>query len=92
MENRKSLNYDELNYECRDAVELYEMNGRWYDDIRETILAMKNPKEIVLSCLIDSLAEYYHAMEKAKETLVNYGFTNQDINYLTLQYVEKCND
>lgn len=47
MENRKSLNYDELNYECRDAVELYEMNGRWYDDIRETILAMKNPKEIV---------------------------------------------
>lgn len=53
---------------------------------------MKNPKEIVLSCLIDNLAEYYHAMEKAKETLMNYGFTNQDINHLTLQYVEKYSD
>lgn len=90
MENRKSLNYDELNYECRDAVELYEMNGRWYDDIRETILGIKNPKEIVLSCLIDNLAEYYHAMEKAKETLLEYGFTSRDITNLTFQYIEKC--
>lgn len=43
--------YDELEFKYKDAIEQYDLNSAWANDIRETILSLKDPKEIVLSCL-----------------------------------------
>ena len=44
--------FDELEFKYKDAIEQYDLNSAWANDIRETILSLKDPKEIVLSCLL----------------------------------------
>ena len=45
--------YDELEHRYKLEIEAYEINSEWVDDIKNTILRLKNPKEIVLDCLLD---------------------------------------
>lgn len=83
------MNYDELEFKYKSAIETYELNYEWADDVKTTILTLKNPKEIVLDCLIDKFAEYYHEMMCAKTTLLNNGFNENDIFLLSGQYYNK---
>lgn len=84
------MNYDELDYKYKTAIEQYELNSEWAEDVKTTILTLKNPKEIVLDCLIDKFAEYYHEMMCAETTLLHNGFSKKDIFLLSGQYYDKC--
>ena len=41
------MNYDELEFKYKTAIEQYELNSEWAEDVKTTILTLKNPKEIV---------------------------------------------
>lgn len=81
--------FDELEFKYKDAIEQYDLNSAWANDIRETILSLKNPKEIVLSCLIDQYGEFYYEMMRAKKVLLNKGFGEDDIRRLCFEYYDK---
>lgn len=83
------MNYDEVDYKYKTEIEAYELNGEWADDIKTTILNLKNPKETALDCLVDKFGEYYHEMMRAKSVLLSNGFSEKDILLLCSQYYDK---
>ena len=83
--------FDELEFKYKDAIEQYDLNSEWVNDIRETILSLKNPKEIVLSCLLDGLEECFKKKIKAESYLLKNGFNEKEIVLLCCQYSEYCN-
>ncbi len=80
--------FDELE-KYKLEIEAYELNSEWVDDIKDAILSLKNPKEIVLSCLIDQYGEFYYEMMRAKKVLLNKGFGEDDIRRLCFEYYDK---
>lgn len=83
--------FDELEFKYKDAIEQYDLNSEWVNDIRETILSLKNPKEIVLSYLLDGLEECFEKKIKAESYLLKNGFNEKEIVLLCCQYSEYCN-
>lgn len=83
--------FNELEFKYKDAIEQYDLNSAWADDIRETILSLKNPKEIVLSYLLDGLEECFEKKIKAESYLLKNGFNEKEIVLLCCQYSEYCN-
>lgn len=83
--------FDELEFKYKDAIEQYDLNSAWANDIRETILSLKDPKEIVLSCLLDGLEECFEKKIKAESYLLKNGFNEKEILSLCYQYSEYCN-
>ena len=84
--------YDELEHRYKLEIEAYEINSEWVYDIKNTILRLKNPKEIVLDCLLDKYGEFYYEMTKAKNILLNAGFNENDIQRLSFEYYDKYVD
>ena len=83
--------FDELEFKYKDAIEQYDLNSEWANDIRETILSLKNPKEIVLSYLLDGLEKCFEKKIKAESYLLKNGFNEKEIVLLCCQYSEYCN-
>ena len=83
--------FDELEFKYKDAIEQYDLNSAWARDLRETILSLKDPKEIVLSCLLDGLEECFEKKIKAESYLLKNGFNENEIILLCCQYSEYCN-
>lgn len=83
--------FDELEFKYKDAVEQYDLNSAWANDIREIILSLKDPKEIVLSCLLDGLEDCFEKKIKAESYLLKNGFNEKEILSLCYQYSEYCN-
>lgn len=83
--------FDELEFKYKDAIEQYDLNSAWVNDIRETILSLKNPKEIVLNYLLDGLEECFEKKIKAESYLLKNGFNEKEIVLLCCQYSEYCN-
>lgn len=81
--------FSKLGEKYKIEIEQYELNGQWVDDIKDAILSIKNPKEVVLSCLLEGLLVYHKEMIEGKNALLSHGFSEQEISHLVVEYYNK---
>ena len=83
------MNFDDLSLEYRDLIGQYESNDCAIGEFQATIMDLVKTRSEVVEILLDEMLERQNSMTEAKMKLLQANFSMEDIQHLSMQYLEK---